>query len=138
MAALDALKSQPGTFPLPADGAKGIVAVLPNTGKAHRNTRWVGISERVDAESFEGWTAGQLRQSLEVMAEDCQLPFDEAWEVVKWHVEAIVTFKEVHDMYKQNSRALKSYRAMVPSGSDAELEIRYATHFDREFARLLK
>ena len=109
-----------------------------NTGKAHRNTRWVGIPERVDPEKFEGWTAGQMRQSLEVIAEDCQLSYEKVWEVVRLNLETIAKFKEVHDIYKQNSRALKSYQAMMPSGADAELENRYAARFDRELARLLK
>jgi hypothetical protein len=138
LAALDALKGQPETFPLSTEGAGGIIAVLQNTGKAHRNTKWVGIPERVDPEMFERWTVGQMRQSLEVIAEDCQLSYDKVWEVVRWNLEAIVKFKEVHDIYKQNSRALKSYEAMMPSGTDAELENRYAARFDRELARLLK
>jgi len=138
LAAFDALKSQPDTFPLSTEGARGIIAVLQNTGKAHRNTRWVGIPERVDPEKFEGWTAGQMRQSLEVIAEDCQLSYEKVWEVVRWDLETIVKLKEVHDIYKQNSRALKSYQALMPSGTDAELENRYAARFDREFARLLK
>src|SRR5664280_649249 len=138
LAALDALRGQPDTFPLSTEGARGIIAVLQNTGKAHRNTRWVGIPERVDPEMFEGWTAGQMRRSLEVIAEDCQSSYDTVWEVVRWNLWAIVQFKEVHDIYRQNSRALRSYQAMMPSGADAELEIRYAAHFDRDLARNLK
>ena len=138
LAALDALESQPDTLPLSAEGAAGIVAVLRNTGKAGWSTKWAGVPDRVDPEKFEDWTAGQMRQCLEAIAADCQLSLGRVLDEVRWHLTAIVELKEGHDTYRQELRAVKVYRALLPSGSDAELEIRYAAYFDRDLARNLK
>jgi len=79
-----------------------------------------------------------MRQCLEVIAEDCQLSLGRVLDDVRRHLRTIVKLKEGYDMYRQELRAVKVYRALLPLGSDAELEIRYAAHFDRDLARNLK
>ena len=50
----------------------------------------------------------------------------------------MTVYNQLGDEYNEHRRAMDLYRATMLMGPDAELEMRYTAHLDREFARILK
>jgi hypothetical protein len=136
--ALDQVRAAADDQPLASDGAHGIVEILMNGSMANRSTEWVGIPRHSDPLGFKTWTTGQMRQSLENIAAKKGSTIEEIIDSVKELLEVIAFEKSYHNEYQASLRRMKIYRAITPSGADADLELRYSAHFDREFARILK
>jgi hypothetical protein len=138
LATLAGLDGQPDEGPVPPDGAAGVLGPLVSSGRAKSNTAWPGVPKRIKPEEFDGWTAGQLRQCLEIVAKASKISPQQLLQGLQDELRENALQDEAESEYRKNLTRMSLYRATVPSGGDADLIMRYSTHFDREFSRIRK
>jgi hypothetical protein len=124
--------------PISPDGADDIVRLLKHLGKFGFRTKWPSLPKGWDPEHCDMWTAGDMRRFLEDVAADQGTTYASIIREAIVNLEVAAMGTEIYADYNQKIRELKTYRALTPSGPDADLEMRYSAHFDREFARILK
>jgi hypothetical protein len=138
LAALDSVESQSDTFQLSPEGANGIAAAVRHRGTAPWKQEWIGIPDGADPEEYEDWTVDIMRRSLEAIAKDSHLSFEKLVREIRLDLNAIQSLQECKERYWLIQDAKKNYEALMLPGSQADLEMRYAAHLDREFARYLR
>jgi hypothetical protein len=138
MATLAGLEGQPDEYPVPPEDAAGVLGALISSGRAKSNTAWPGVPKRIKPEEFDGWTAARLRQCLEVVAKACKLSPEQLRQGLQDELRDSALQEEAEAEYRKNLTRMSLYRATMPSGSDADLIMRYSTQFDREFSRIRK
>jgi hypothetical protein len=92
LATLIGIDRQSDRTPVPSEDAAGVIAVLRHSGRSKWNTKWAGLPDRAEPEEFDGWTAGQLRQCLTQVAEECNCLFSKVFSDAKQLLEETVQF----------------------------------------------
>jgi hypothetical protein len=135
IAVLKDLETQPKDHPIATSVAAMILAVAE---LEIRMRSWPGIPDDLQPSTFDNWTAGQLRECLQRVAHATNASVAEVVESALSDFQHEALLKSLHDQRRESRLVANKYRAMMLSGTEADLEIRYSAHLDREFARILK